>query len=478
MPARVPRSFALALAISSSLAPLACSPDATEPGAVQSSAAIEEVDHRPPSVFWRDAPVLRFPGPTDSNSPAHWSGDTLFLFNSEGDVHRSSGADLASLGATEVASYRDTVNGYRWIEATWKDDDGTLYGWYHNEPRGLCPENTLTAPRIGAARSHDDGATWENLGIVLDSPHALRCDAKNTFFAGGIGDPSVIRDGEYVYFFASTYAGDVSEQGVAVARMAYADRDEPVGKVWKWRDGGWAEPGLTGHVSPIFVAKKGWASADLDAFWGASISYNTHLNRFVVLMNRATGGDWKQGGIYASYSADITDPSSWTAPVRIASGEGSRWAPYAWYPQAFGTNAAERETDKLVGRTARFFLRGESTWEIDFARPDQDDACRRRLGNLHGVVRAGRGPRGLVTVSAWGSAHGDYHETKTNAFGYYAFEHLRADSAYNVVVNARFQGGAFVVNDPSLGYVEGNNLDVAAPGADCWTRQDFAVDER
>ena len=36
------------------------------------------------------------------------------------------------------------------IEAVWPEGN-TLYGYYHNEPGGLAPGTTLTAPRIGAA---------------------------------------------------------------------------------------------------------------------------------------------------------------------------------------------------------------------------------------------------------------------------------------------------------------------------------------
>ena len=44
----------------------------------------------------------------------------------------------------------------------------------------------------------------------------------------------------FLYFLISTYAGEVAEQGVAVARMRWADRNQPVGKVWKWHGGQWS----------------------------------------------------------------------------------------------------------------------------------------------------------------------------------------------------------------------------------------------
>ena len=134
-----------------------------------------------------------------------------------------SGPDLFHLGQPAAATYDNKVNGGRWIECTWKTEDGALYGWYHNEPSGLCPRTTLTAPRIGAVRSTDNGASFQDLGLVLESrPGTLRCDAKNGYFAGGNGDFTIMLDPkqEFLYFFFGSYAGEVSQQGVCVARMA------------------------------------------------------------------------------------------------------------------------------------------------------------------------------------------------------------------------------------------------------------------
>lgn len=80
----------------------------------------------------------------------------------------------------------------------------------------------MSGSKIGAVRSADNGATWRDLGIVLEArPGTLRCDTTNYYFAGGNGDFSIMLDarGEWLYFFISTYAGDISEQGVSVARM-------------------------------------------------------------------------------------------------------------------------------------------------------------------------------------------------------------------------------------------------------------------
>ncbi|MDP2897483.1 MAG: hypothetical protein Q8Q12_13160 [bacterium] len=334
-----------------------------------------------PSAILRDAALVRFrganspspeqPGDTDCNSPAHWDGETLYVFNSAGHPWRSAGPDLFRLGQSPGgqgyirAEYNNKVNGGRWIESTHKDDDGTLYGWYHNEPGGLVPGTGLTAPKIGALRSKNNGMNWEDLGIVLEArPGTLRPDTPNKYFAGGNGDFSVILDREkkYFYFFISTYWGATSDQGVAAARMLYKDRNEPVGKVWKWHKGEWSEPGIGGYVTPIFPAKTDWHREDVDAFWGASIHWNTHLGQYVILLNRAIDKNWKQEGVYVSFNRDLSNPTGWTPPKKILGGLRAD----GWYPQVIGLSKENRETDKLAGKAARLFVRGESRWEIVF----------------------------------------------------------------------------------------------------------------
>lgn len=77
----------------------------------------------------RAAPVVRFPGAnrlaappgeTDCNSPLHWDGATLYLFNSAGHPWRSSGPDVFHLEQSYLqVEYNNVVNGGRWIECTW-----------------------------------------------------------------------------------------------------------------------------------------------------------------------------------------------------------------------------------------------------------------------------------------------------------------------------------------------------------------------
>jgi hypothetical protein len=339
-----------------------------------------------PQVSVREAPLLHFrganspspsqPGDTDCNSPAHWDRGTLYVLNSAGHPWRSAGPDLAHLDRDyRRCEYSNQANGGRWIECTWKAKDGLLYGWYHNEPGGICPgkhpespSQSLTAPRIGAARSRDNGATWEDLGLVLESAPILRCNTRNYYFAGGNGDFSVMLDSreDYLYFFISTYAGELAQQGVAVARMRWKERNQPVGRVYKWHQGRWEEPGLGGHVTPIFPARVDWHQADADAFWGPSVHWNTHLQQYVLLLNRAKDSRWSQEGIYICFSRNLSNPEAWSQPRKILESPG----PDRWYPQVMGT-AEELGTDKLAGAVARLFVRGQSRWELVFRKPGQ-----------------------------------------------------------------------------------------------------------
>lgn len=345
-----------------------------------------------PSVVLRPAPPLAFRGvdnpaighaqECDCNNPAYWDGDTLYVFNSAIHPWRNAGPDLFHLrDAYERVTFDNeaTFRSGRWLESAWRDDGGVLYGWYHNEPGRVCPgKKNLTAPRIGALRSTDNGATWKDLGFVLESRvDALQCDTANHFFAGGNGDFCVIPDEgkEYLYFFISTYGKFIEEQGVSVARMRVADRDAPAGKVWKWHAGGWTEPGIHGRVSPVFPAAIDWNRKDADAFWGPSAHWNTHLGMYVLFLNRAIDCAWKQEGIYVSYTLDLADVGGWTPPRKILDRaeivpEGSTES--GFYPQVIGLEKGE--TDKRAGKRARFFIHGASRWEIEFCRAAEGKA--------------------------------------------------------------------------------------------------------
>jgi hypothetical protein len=338
--------------------------------------------HGPPQVVLRDAPPLDLPGVTvpevnqvagiDCNNPAHWDGDTLYVFSSTAQPYRCFGPDVFHLSNPSVETKFDNDEGWkggRWMEATYKHADGRLYGWYHHEAVGVCPNvEKTTAPRIGAAVSTDNGLNWHDLGAVITAPEgALRCgDTANDAFSGGNGDFCVNLDraGEWFYFYFDSYHADPTYQGVCVARMRFEDRDAPVGKVTKWHAGRFSEPGLGGQVTPFIRTFIDWHLPDANSFWGPSIHWNTHLRQYVMLLNRAKNAKWNMEGAYVSFNPRLDDPTGWTEPRKIIEG-------VHYYPQVIGIDASRRETDKLAGRVARLFVTGKSRWEIVFLRPGE-----------------------------------------------------------------------------------------------------------
>ncbi|NLH14992.1 MAG: hypothetical protein GX455_00285 [Phycisphaerae bacterium] len=320
-----------------------------------------------PGVVGQDGDP-KLPGDVDCNSAAHWDGEQLYMFFSTGHPFRSVGPNFPHLSRPSVRVIFNNETGWnqggRWIEATHKAADGKLYMWYHNEPPIAGGK---TAPRIGQMVSTDNGLNWHDQGLILEAPAGSNNpESVNFYFVGGNGDFCVNPDlhNEFLFFFISTYNKDVAQQGVAAARMKISDLGDPIGKVFKYHDGQCNEPGLGGRVTPIFPVKTDWHRDDVDAFWGPSIHWNTHLNTYVMLLNRAQDRNWAQEGIYVSFNSHLDNPTGWSQPTKIVDAadlEKSRW-----YPQVMGLDTAARETDKLAGKTARLFVAGVSKWELVF----------------------------------------------------------------------------------------------------------------
>lgn len=318
----------------------------------------------------RRVPEIALPTDADGNSPAFWWEGRLHVFTSIGTpVWLSSADSQFDEWDTRKVNLRDLHTKALWIEGAWVDEDGMIFGWYHHEPGLMFPDSALTAPKIGALFSEDGGRTVHDLGFILESGDEHHAEAKNGFFVGGHGDFSVILDREkkYFYFFFTNYGGPEETQGVCVARMAFADRFEPEGKIFKYHHGSWNEPGVGGRVTPIFPAARGWENADPDSFWGPSVHWNTHLNCYVMLMNHARGEPgWSQHGVYVSFATDLTRPAGWKPPAKILDDQQvPSWSTF--YPQVMGLEPGG--TDTLAGRVARFYLNGASWWEIEFSAP-------------------------------------------------------------------------------------------------------------
>jgi hypothetical protein len=175
-----------------------------------------------------------------------------------------------------VKPTEEGLHGAVWFETVYqdsKDPSGkTLYAVYHNEnypqnfpynektgqgyiykywPRGLTgPTSTAAVCRIGIMKSTNGGHSWDNRGIFIEDlqprmilkPH----NTSNTF-AGGVGDPSAVASGDYLYLFYGEYgypgvydsatydaAKEWSGQCISIARIKLSDLDNPVGKARRW----------------------------------------------------------------------------------------------------------------------------------------------------------------------------------------------------------------------------------------------------
>ena len=203
-------------------------------------------------------------------------------------------------------------------------------------------------------------------------PGSYDCRTNNEYFVGGVGDFTVLLDqsSRDLYFFFSQYIRWDRLQGIGVARLAWADRDAPSGKVMVYGRGSWFPARantLNGELRwtypsaiPIFPALEPWHDNDMevDAFWGPSVHWNTYLGQYVMLLNHARNASWSQEGIYVSFAPRLDDPSAWSPPVKILDGG-------QWYPQVMGIEEGSG-TDKVAGKWARFFMGGASDHLIQF----------------------------------------------------------------------------------------------------------------
>ena len=323
---------------------------------------------------------FNLPGDVDSSNPAVWSLvdglQRLFVISSWGGIPvRASGPSLESLREDSPVAFASHPGHGVWVEAIVPDASGAWYGYYHHErPADFCGRHDRQLPRIGSIRSTDHGRTWDDLGIVLDAPPGSEaCDSSNRFVLGGVGDVTAALDpdGRDLYLYFSQYSREASQQGVAVARLAWSDRDAPGGKVAIWNDGAWLPAAESASADGGWVYPAGTPlvrasqpfhdrSGTNDVFWGPSIHWNTYLERYVMLLNRAKDEVFGQDGIYVSFSTTLSDPSQWSAPSKILNG-GS------WYPQVIGTDAGTG-TDRMAGKRARFFMTGRSDRFIEFDR--------------------------------------------------------------------------------------------------------------
>lgn len=380
----------------------------------------------PPQLTLVPTSELRITSPvgSDCNRPSFWLGDTFFQMVSNQHAWRSTGGrDAASAQSFALARFDDdhptfawdatrqwyvhdinssdrpTNTPMRWIESVYRrPSTGELYGLYHTEegPYVRCgapfERPYLSVPHIGLAKSTDDGMTWRNLGLILsDGSFPIDCDLPIRFFAGGVGDPSMAvgPDSSHAYIVFTDYSGaDPATQGIQVARIALADLDAPLhpdgrSKALRWYNGTWSGPGLQGtgssrlgqswtpipigQATPILPPARSWQDPDGGGYWGPSLSWNTYLGAFVLLLNNVSGARaFDAEGNYVTYVPDMASPvPSPRTPLRLQDLPNAP-AP-SWYVQALG-DPDMKGTSALTGQDARLFLGDRSAVRLRFQR--------------------------------------------------------------------------------------------------------------
>ncbi len=368
----------------------------------------------------------------DCNMAEAWIGDTFRIFPGKygedplwGEAHDLKFAD--GRNADEVFSRKSEeftepampknaspgtpgLHGAVWFETVYQDardkTGKTLFAIYHNEnypstlpydsatgkgyqdvnwPQGLKGPATATAVcRIGVMKSTDGGRSWINRGLFIEDLQPrliLRPHNTGINFAGGVGDPSAVASGEYLYLFYGEYgypgtyhpasydpAVEWRGQCISVARIRLTDLDNPAGKANRW-DGKGFQAAFDGFGAPIAAlqippsAGGGPASSPTAKYhWGPSVSWNTYLKAWVMLMAKAEGPSWKGSSIYISFNqhADLGNSNNsqeWTRPQLLVDKPGHT----LWYPSLQPLNSAadiaNKNTCLKLGQQARLFFK-------------------------------------------------------------------------------------------------------------------------
>jgi len=368
----------------------------------------------------------------DCNMAEAWVGDTFRIFPGKygedpewgyaHDLKFASGKNADEVFLTEFKNFTEPsmppnvpigqkgLHGAVWFETIYQKPEDTtgktLYAIYHNEnypatlpydkntgegyidslwPQGLTGLNSQAAVcRIGVMKSIDGGHSWDNKGLFIEdlqSRMILKPHNNSLTFAGGVGDPSAVASGEYLYLFYGEYGypgvydgnkyDSIFEQGgqcISVARIKIADLDNPQGKALRWGGSTFSESynGIGKPIASLQIPKEqggGAASKRKSEFhWGPSVSWNTYLNCWVMMMGKVEDASWVGSSIYISFNkhkdlGEGNNSQDWTKPKLILDKPGH----IIWYPSLQPMNVEEdikeKRTCLKLGKKARLFFK-------------------------------------------------------------------------------------------------------------------------
>ena len=368
----------------------------------------------------------------DCNMAEAWIGDTFRIFPGKygedpvwgysNELEFASGKNADEVFLTPHDQFTDPImppntppgtpglHGAVWFETVYQSQEDksgkTLYAVYHNEnypetlpydpktgegyidslwPEGLTgPQSVAAVCRIGVMKSTNGGHSWENKGLFIEDlqPRMIPKPHNTSLtFAGGVGDPSAVANGEYLYLFygeysypgvydASNYDSvfEASGQCISVARIKIKDLDNPQGKAQRWDGKAFAAAynGIGKPIASLQIAKedKGGAAsrAGGNFHWGPSVSWNEYLNCWVMMMGRVEGQKWVGDKIYISFNKNkdlgAADHSQqWSKPQLVLQKPGH----VLWYPSLQPMNTEEdikaKRTCLRLGKKARLFVK-------------------------------------------------------------------------------------------------------------------------
>jgi hypothetical protein len=389
---------------------------------------------------------FKFNSFVDCNMAEAWIGDTLRIFPGKygedpvwGDARElkyADGKNAEEVFLTPREKFKNPVlpknapaageglHGAVWFETVYQDTidatGKTLYGIYHNEnypetlpfnastglgyknvnwPEGLRgPKSAAAVCRIGVMKSIDGGKSWINRGIFIEDLQPrmiLLPDNKSKTFAGGVGDPSAVASGEYLYLFYGEYSYPVkydssiykedtewSGQCISVARIKLEDLENPAGKALRWNGDGFlaAHDAAGSPIRSLQIPREkggGAASKKGEYHWGPSVSWNYYLNCWVMLMGKVEDYSWRGSSIYISFNqnkdlGDHDNAVQWSKPTLLLTKPGR----VLWYPALQPMNTPEdlanKNTCLKLGKRARLFVKDSeaneysSEYVIDF----------------------------------------------------------------------------------------------------------------
>ncbi|MCX6213200.1 hypothetical protein [Spirosoma sp.] len=368
----------------------------------------------------------------DCNMAEAWVGDTFRIFpgkygedplwGNARDLKYADGRNAEEAFARQGKDFTEPkmpanvpigqpgLHGAVWFETVYQDTTDrsgkTLYAVYHNEnypatlpydpktgegyidkkwPQGLTGLKSPAAVcRIGIMKSTNGGKAWENKGLFIEDLQPrmiLKPHNTSKTFAGGVGDPSAVASGDYLYMFYGEYGypGQYDEAGydrkkewsgqcISVARIKLSDLDNPVGKARRWDGKGFNAPynGVGAPIASLQIPESeggGAASSPTGGFhWGPSVSWNTYLNCWVMLMGKVVGQSWAGSSIHISFNqnrdlGEALQSQAWSKPKLLLDKPGF----FLWYPSLQPMNTpddiANKHTCLRLGQRARLFVK-------------------------------------------------------------------------------------------------------------------------